>query len=140
MSKGLRIATVFGLLLFLGSFFMPALKDGSLPGYEAAWRIYNSNADSAWRIFVLVWVWPANLLLLAAFIRLWMNKVPWTIYLTAWGLAGQLYWMFDRDIRIAELGVGYWVWFFSGIFLFALTIFAASSKSAEGGRDCPTGS
>ena len=136
MLRELRMAAAVGFLIFIGSFLLPAAKASitDLPGYMAAWNILKSPfvdfPESPWRMMQLALIWPANILIVAAFICLLMGKLAGTRYLAAYGLAGQLYWLFSNECRVEEFGIGYWTWLFAGLLVFGLTILGSSLKFA----------
>lgn len=135
MSRELRLAAAFGLLMFAGSFLLPAVKPAitNLPGYQAAWNIFTlpfrGMPEPLWRKLVLVLIWPTNLLVLTGYVRLLAGKPAWTRWLAIYGLVGQFYWFFDPDISTREFGVGYWVWVFSGIVLVVIAVMAGNRVS-----------
>lgn len=128
------MGAAFGLLVFLGSFLLPAAKVSvtDLPGYRAAWNIvtfpFRETPDSICRVLVLVLIWPTNFLMLATSLLLLIGKPTRVNFLAGYGLAGQLYWLFDPDVRINEFGIGYWVWLISGIVLFVIAFLAGAQR------------
>jgi len=124
------MGAAFGFLIFLGSFLLPAVKASvtDLPGYQAAWNIitfpFREPPDSICRVLILVLIWPTNFLILTTSLFLLAGKPARVNFLAGYGLAGQLYWLFDPDVQVSEFGIGYWVWLISGIVLFMISILA----------------
>ena len=128
MPRDLKLAAAAAFMVFAGSFFLPAAKESvaDLPGYKAAWTVFCSPfrdpPQSTFKLFCILIAWPANLALLTAFVLAFMGKWRVLRYVAAFGVAGQLYWLFDHDLHIKEYGIGYWVWVFSGIALLAISM------------------
>jgi hypothetical protein len=128
MPRQLRLAAAAAFMVFAGSFFLPAAKVSvtDLPGYKAAWTVlcspFRDPPQSLLRLFCVLIAWPANLALLAAFLLAFMGKWKAMRYPAAFGVAGQLYWLISDEGHISDYGIGYWVWLFSGIALFAISM------------------